>query len=69
MSLHPAKADNHTYCGSKDIILLVVDEQDSTCLNLQSLLVSKVNNMSRLHAQNFTIKKTIKKIFASVSNE
>ena len=69
MSLHPAKADNHTYCGSKDIILLVVDEQDSTCLNLQSLLVSKVNNMSRLHAQNFTIKKTIKKTFASVSNE
>ena len=69
MSLHPAKADNHTYCGSKDIILLVVDEQDSTCLNLQSLLVSKANNMSRLHTQNFTIKKTIKKTFASVSNE
>ena len=69
MSLHPTKADNHTYCGSKDIMLLVVDEQDSACLNLQSLLVSKANNMLRLHAQNFTIKKTITKTFASVSNK
>ena len=69
MSLHPAKADNHTYCGSKDIMLFVVDEQDSACLNLQSLLVSKANNMLRLHAQNFTIKKTITKTFASVSNK
>ena len=69
MSLHSAKADNHTYCGSKDIMLLVVDEQDSACLNLQSLLVSKANNTLRLHAQNFTIKKTITKTFASVSNK
>ena len=69
MSLHPAKANNHTYCGSKDIMLLVVDKQDSACLNLQSLLVSKANNMLRLHAQNFTIKKTILKKCASVSNE
>ena len=69
MSLHPTKADNHTYCGSKDIMLLVVDEQDSACLNLQSLLVSKANNMLRLHAQNFTIKKIITKTFASVSNK
>ena len=69
MSLHPTKVDDHSSCGSKDIMLLVVDEQDSTCLNLQSLLASKANNMSRLHTQNFTIKKTITKTFANVSNE
>lgn len=69
MSLHPTKVDDHSNCGSKDIMLLVVDEQDSTCLNLQSLLASKANNMLRLHAQNFTIKKTITKTFANVSNE
>ena len=34
VSHHPANFGGHRYCGRGDIILLVVDEQDSTCSRL-----------------------------------
>ena len=29
---HPVKFGGHRHCGSGDIMFLVVEEQDSTCL-------------------------------------
>ena len=36
---HPAKFGTHRHCGSGDIILLVVEEQDSACSRLNPLLL------------------------------
>ena len=53
------------------MMFLVVEGQDSTCLSqdLPLLFISKVNAMSSLHTQNFTIKRTLRKTFAKLSNE
>ena len=51
-------------------MFLRVEEQDSICsgLNLPFLFTSKAYDMLRLHTESFTIKRTLTKIFASVSN-
>ena len=39
VSNHPAKFGSHKHCGSRDLMLLVIEEQDSTC-SLTSVLVT-----------------------------
>ena len=52
-------------------MFLVVGWQDSTSSYLipSLLFISKVHGMLCLHTRNFTIKKTLMKTFANVSNE
>ena len=39
VSNHPAKFGSHKHCGSSDLMLLVIEEQDSTC-SLTCVLVT-----------------------------
>ena len=50
MSHHPAKFSGHRNCGSEDIMLLVVKEQDSIypCLNPPLLFISKTHGFEAL---------------------
>ena len=41
---HPAKFGLHRHCGSKDMMLLVVDGKDSACL-----FISEAHDMSCSH--------------------
>ena len=57
ISHHPARPDCHRYCGSGDIIFIVLEEQAFTCslVSIPLLFISKAHGMLRLHTQNFTI--------------
>ena len=45
VSHHPGKFGDHKHCGSRDMMFLVVEGQDSICnhLNLQILFISKTH--------------------------
>ena len=68
-SPHLAKFGGHRDCGSRDMFL-VVEEQDSICsFNSTIIISSKVRGMLCLYIQKFTIKIALPKSYVSASNE
>ena len=57
VSHYPAKFGGHGQCGSRDMMFLVVEGQDSTYpyLDLLLLFISKAHDMPWAHALNFII--------------
>ena len=55
VSHHPAKFDGHRHCGSGDLMFLVVEEQDSTCLrfNPPLLFISKGHGL-KAHGMSYS---------------
>ena len=47
VSHHPTKFDNDRHCDGGDMMILVIEGQDSTwpCLNPQLLFISKAHGM------------------------
>ena len=68
-SPHLAKFSGHRDCGSRDMFL-VVEEQDSICsFNSTIIISSKVRGMLCLYIQKFTIKIALPKSYVSASTE
>ena len=68
---HPEMFGDHRHYDKGHIMPLVVEGQDSTrsCLNPPLLFISKAHETLCLHTQNFTVTRTLKKVFSSVSRE
>ena len=51
LSNHPAKSGGHRHCGSRYMMFLMVEEEDSLCtrLNLLLVFISKVHGMPCTH--------------------
>ena len=63
-----AKFGGHRDCGSRDIFL-VVEEQDSICsFNSTTIISSKVRGMLCLYIQKFTIKIALPKSYVRLMN-
>ena len=54
VSQDPAKFGGHRHCGSRDMMLLLAEGQDLTCLHFNPLLlsISKAHGMPDSHTQN-----------------
>ena len=71
LSHHPAKFGGARHCDSGDLIFLAIEEQAPTCscLNPPLLFISNAHGILGSHTRRLTIKGTLMKRLASVSNE
>lgn len=52
-SYHLASFGDHRHCGSGDLMLLVVEGEDSTCPRTTLLFIFKAHGMLCSHTRNF----------------
>ena len=66
ISHHPAKFCDHRCCGSRDLMFLVVEEQDSTCQLVSIITVfPKEHGISYSNKKNFRLTGHVMKIWAT----